>query len=211
VLPGADRMYPDTDTPPFAIPETRVPELRSRLASEATPDRVSRYLALGLSPRAAEILADAPWATLFDAVVPVAGEHAARLADALARRIPHRWRRSGDRSLPGASRLRTLVAAVGSGSLRPAALVPALDAILDEPDVPVEEIVGRFLPRPDDDARIEEELAAALTRAAAGRLASASHEARVRFVMGEVMRPLRGRVDGRAVHARVQAGLTAEP
>ena len=50
VLPGPDRMYPDTDTPPTCLTPEQVESIREHLP-ERPWERDERYLALGLSPQ----------------------------------------------------------------------------------------------------------------------------------------------------------------
>src|SRR5690606_16019948 len=75
ILPGADRMYPDTDTPPLPIPDPLVAEVEARLP-ETPWSRRERYEALGLDAAAARRLGSAPWAGAFDALAPGAGDAA---------------------------------------------------------------------------------------------------------------------------------------
>jgi len=65
ILPGPDRMYPDTDLPPLAITEEHMEQIRSRLP-ETPWDREERYLEMGLSPTAAHLMSTADEKDLFD-------------------------------------------------------------------------------------------------------------------------------------------------
>jgi glutamyl-tRNA(Gln) amidotransferase subunit E len=94
VLPGPDRMYPDTDTPPLPIADTVVAHIQARLG-EAPWAREDRYRRLGLDTRAARHLAAAPWADLFDHVAPEAGDVARTVAAAMEKRIPYHERLRG--------------------------------------------------------------------------------------------------------------------
>jgi glutamyl-tRNA(Gln) amidotransferase subunit E len=68
ILPGPDRMYPDTDSPPVAITQERVRRIRSGIV-EAPWTREERYVELGLSANLASELAISKWAKLFDRLV----------------------------------------------------------------------------------------------------------------------------------------------
>lgn len=68
VLPGAERMYPDTDLPPLAIEQTRLDRIKVRLP-EFIWDRQARYHELGLSEELASQLCVSPRAGLFDRLV----------------------------------------------------------------------------------------------------------------------------------------------
>jgi len=68
ILPGADRMYPDTDSPPVAITPQRLERLK-----EATPDpsyiRDERWKKLGLSDHMVYSLGRSRYALMFDRLV----------------------------------------------------------------------------------------------------------------------------------------------
>jgi glutamyl-tRNA(Gln) amidotransferase subunit E len=64
ILPGPDRMYPDTDMPPVALSEERIERAKSRLP--LTPwERRAYYRGLGLSPEIIEDLVSNPRSLLF--------------------------------------------------------------------------------------------------------------------------------------------------
>jgi len=65
VLPGADRMYPDTDTPPVAIDEADIRALRAKHPVLPGP-RYEANRAMGLSAELSKNLAGSPRAALFD-------------------------------------------------------------------------------------------------------------------------------------------------
>jgi glutamyl-tRNA(Gln) amidotransferase subunit E len=65
ILPGADRMYPDTDLPPLAITEDRIERIRLILA-ERPWDCEERYRGMGLAPEMAARLAISNERRLFD-------------------------------------------------------------------------------------------------------------------------------------------------
>jgi len=68
VLPGAERMYPDTDLPPMAITRERLDRISARLP-EFVWDREARYKAHGLSDEFARPLSFSKRADLFDRLV----------------------------------------------------------------------------------------------------------------------------------------------
>jgi glutamyl-tRNA(Gln) amidotransferase subunit E len=213
ILPGPDRMYPDTDTPPLPIPDRTVAEVRAQLA-ETPWDRQSRYEGLGIERRMARRLASAVWKDLFDGVAPAAGEPARRLAGALEKRLPfHMRRRRGSRprhstELPPVSRLAPLVRALERAEIRPEALVWAIDGVLADPERPVEEVLARLRPHSGDDARLAE-LARHVASSAPARNGK-SREVVVRWGMGEVMLELMGRVAPDHVKKRLDEALGQE-
>ncbi len=206
ILPGADRMYPDTDTPPLPIADALIERVVAELP-ETPWARADRYTGLGLDVREAQRLSAAPWADLFDDVAPEAGDVARTLARALQHRLPFHARRSGA-APPSPERLRPLVRALEDGDLLPAAMEPALDALVTGPEVAAAEIVARFRASPEAATDVETRIPDAAARAR--NLGPAEPAAAVRRAMGEVMRGYHGRVDAADVRRRVVAALGFE-
>lgn len=215
ILPGADRMYPDTDTPPLPIPDATIAEVRAQMGK--TPwDRQIGYEGLEVEGRMAARLAVAPWADLFDEVAPKAGEAARRLAGALEKQIPHHLRKRGRPRRPDwgegpldifgpAERIAPLVRALESGTIRPEGLVWAIDGVLENPDQPVEEILAQFRARPKD----QETLSLTLQDVAkeSSGMKGRSPEILMRWAMGEVMRRFFGRLDPAMVREKLSEAL----
>jgi glutamyl-tRNA(Gln) amidotransferase subunit E len=197
ILPGPDRMYPDTDTPPLPIPDSMIAEVGAQRA-EKPWDRQARYECLGIERRMARALATSVWKDLFDEIAPAQGEPARRLAGTLEKRLPfHLRRRRGARArypreLPDAARLAPLVRALEANEIRPEALVSAVDDALRRPDRTLEDILAEYRPQAGDEARLQQ-LAAEV--AAAGRaMPGRSRDVLMRWGMGPLMNELGGRV-----------------
>ena len=211
ILPGPDRMYPDTDTPPLPIPDRMVSEVRARLP-EAPWVREARYRRIGLDARAARVLAVAVWADLFDEIVPAEGESARRLAGVLEKRIPfHSRRMRGAKprlaeELPPATRLAPAVRALEAGEILPEALTRLVDELLENLDRPVEEVLGRYRRRPGDEERLRAALKAAELRAPLV-LDGRSPDVKLRWAMGQVAPSFLGKVAPLEAEARLIAAL----
>ena len=65
ILPGPDRMYPDTDHPPVKITDDRVENIRRQLG-ERLWDKTARWEKMGLHAEQVAALALSPYADLFD-------------------------------------------------------------------------------------------------------------------------------------------------
>ncbi|MEJ2720502.1 MAG: Glu-tRNA(Gln) amidotransferase subunit GatE [bacterium] len=92
ILPGPDRMYPDTDLPPIALPAERVEAARKQMPRPPW-ERETRYVDLGLPGDVVDTLVVSPRAHLFDRIVDelgvppmVAGVFVAQHAKSLSRR-----------------------------------------------------------------------------------------------------------------------------
>ncbi|MDY0063035.1 MAG: Glu-tRNA(Gln) amidotransferase subunit GatE [Myxococcota bacterium] len=201
ILPGPDRMYPDTDLPPRAIAETLLAEIRARLP-EPVWEREAWYRELGLPPDVIGPLAQSPFAALFRELVRELGLAPRPVAEALIR-TGTRLRREGRplraELIPA---LRQLLVAFGQGRLLREVLTAALRDLVD---------TGRFtadaLPAPADVTEVERQVQEALGRLTAppGPLPAPEH--RLRAGMGLAMASLRGRVPGRQVRDLLAARL----
>jgi Glu-tRNA(Gln) amidotransferase subunit E-like FAD-binding protein len=217
VLPGPDRMYPDTDTPPLPIADHTVLEVRDALP-ETPWRREERYREVGLDPLAARRLAGAPWADLFDAAAPADPGTARRLARVLGKRVPFHARRAridlerDDEGLEAIGlapeRVVPVVRAVEAGALLPRSLELALDDLAAEPRAPAAGILARYQPRDDDPGELEALVDHVAARAAA--LAGKPPAAVMRWAMGEVMRRQWGRADAAVVRDRLERALFHE-
>lgn len=209
ILPGADRMYPDTDTPPKAVPDAWVEEARARKPELPWARRV-RYEALGLPAEMAHRLAgEASLYLLFDALDPSAGPVARRVATALLKR-PVRWRRRRAGEAGAApERLKPLADALARGEMRPEGFERAFERALAEPERAPEELLAAYRPGADDAAAIERAITVAVERCRP--LADRPRAGVLRWAMGLVMREWLGKADPHEVAARLAERLGAEP
>lgn len=67
ILPGPDRMYPDTDLPPIPIAEDRLNRIESNLP-ELPHIQYKKYKSMGLSDQNAKMLVNSSWRKLFEYV-----------------------------------------------------------------------------------------------------------------------------------------------
>lgn len=202
VLPGADRMYPDTDLPPKKIPDERVEQVRVRLP-ELPWHRRDRYVEAGLPEQVADRLSVSPRAPLFDRLAPRAPQHARRLATLLTERFRHLQRKGLAVERVDEAFLERALVLVAAGGLHPSGL-PALveHRIRHGHDADPEDLTGRVGLKPATEAEVERAVTAATTELPAASFPNP--DAAWRGTMGRVMERLRGRVDGAAVGTRVR-------
>jgi glutamyl-tRNA(Gln) amidotransferase subunit E len=211
ILPGPDRMYPDTDTPPLPLPDPLVAGIQARLP-ETPWDRESRYLRLGLPAESAHHLATAPWAGLFDRLAPTPGRTARRLATTLRHRLPFHARHGAIPDLEAtttlAPRLGPVVRALETARILDHAFPLALDQTIAHPDRTVEYILASLRPCAADDAALAARIADVAARAPS-LLPDRPPATVLRWAMGEVMGPFRGRADPERVRHRLTALLSS--
>jgi glutamyl-tRNA(Gln) amidotransferase subunit E len=202
ILPGPDRMYPDTDTPPLPISEGWMSDAGARIG--VLPwQREDSLVARGLDAHQARMLAANQWGELLEKVCPDDQPVLARrLGYALLHRLPrHCGRRGGSAPSPG--RLRPLCEAALE---RPALMEGfdyALDQLLEEESIDASEIVARF--RPADDEEIDSAVRSAMEARPSVR--TDEPPALMRWALGHVMARLRGRALADEVRQRLSRAL----
>jgi glutamyl-tRNA(Gln) amidotransferase subunit E len=194
ILPGADRMYPDTDLPPKGITADRLQAVREKLPLGYW-DRGSRYRALGVPDDLVRPLTVSPHAPLFEEATG-ALTVAPKIAAAVLAQYPRRLHREGigtERLTAGL--LREILLAHRSGGLAKEGLYEAVRAAAR---------TGRFSPAELPPPCAERELADVIHDVLA-KTAGAIRRPEKTFaiIMGLVMARLRGRIDGARVAERV--------
>jgi len=194
ILPGPQRMYPDTDLPPIRVTQERVATIRATLP---TPwwERVAQLHAMGIPGDSVEGLAISHLAPLVDE--PATHKLSpARVAEIL-HRIPRRLVREGIRMEQlSIDAMRSLIECVVSGKLAREGIVHALRQIA----------AGTFnanvLPPLITTKQLAPHLAAARARVASHHLYN-DKNAEI-LVMDLVMDEVRGRIRGEDVHAEIR-------
>jgi glutamyl-tRNA(Gln) amidotransferase subunit E len=200
ILPGADRMYPDTDTPPMPIPDAWMSAVRAA-RPERGFEREARYRARGLNPTAAHRLSRALWSGLFDQLQT--GDHAANIESILQHSFPGHLRRG--KPLPDSDRLQPWSNAIIEGWLLPEAARPALERILAEPGVASADVLARYRTPLDRDHL--ENVVASLGDELDG-VRSTNEEARLRWAMGRIRGKWLGHYRAPIVRDRIRQMLS---
>ncbi|MEQ9500702.1 MAG: Glu-tRNA(Gln) amidotransferase subunit GatE [Deltaproteobacteria bacterium] len=195
ILPGPERMYPDTDTPPLPIPDVWLEDNAAHMAPRPW-EREDRYLADGVTPALARQLASSVHAPTYEALAPKTKDAAVRVAAILVGRLRRLNTIEPERVAP-------LVRAVEAGTLLPEALDLAFLRVRDGEKA--ETVLRDFEVARDPDARLSE--AVAKVEAAKKAVLTKDVEARCRWAMGLVMPDLIGRVARTTVEARVREVL----
>lgn len=203
ILPGADRMYPDTDTPPAPIADELVERVQLHMP-ERPWEKEARFMALGLQASAARRLVDAAWCELFEELSPPEGALARRIAFALEKRIPHWWRSSGEDTLPSVDRLRPWVEALEQGRVRTEACERILDLLLRDA-ASFSSILAHFEQEPGDQTQLQEALDSLAGQR--GELRERDEAPVLRWAMGRLMPTFLGRMAPDEVRDRAKLAL----
>jgi glutamyl-tRNA(Gln) amidotransferase subunit E len=198
ILPGPDRMYPDTDLPPKKVTEERLAAIRGALPVPVWT-REAFYHDLHVPEDVVKPLAMSRFAGLFDTLVKDWKIGPTLAAVALVQ-FPRRLRRKGlDASALTEDKLKKIFELYRSGRIPREAIFLAMSGALDA-DGPPPAAAGA-------------EIAAAVRRAVAGLDGLKVHNPAKKdhVLMGLVMTELRGRADGAAVAAAVREHLKEKP
>ena len=214
VLPGAERMYPDTDLPPLAIEEPMRDEIMSRLPKYFW-DREKQYKKMGLPLDTIGLLSISSRVTLFDRLVDELKVDPVFAAVVLVQRAIA-WRRAG---LPIASMPDDLIYSVfklhADRQLSREGVQAMITHILRQP-VSFQEQAMSTLPEltrelgfaPATESQIREAVQQVIEEHSTDSFPSDCQ--RFNYMMGTLMRKLFGRADGRllAQYLSKETGLS---
>jgi len=190
ILPGADRMYPDTDLPPKTITPERLAAIRAGLPANILR-REARYRAIGVPQDLVLQLSASPYAGVFETAVEAYGIDP-KLASLVLLHYPKRLRRKGLVVGPSAAGLFDgVLAAVGKKRLYKEGIPAVLERAFAA-DMEIESILPAA-GSVDDVVRDAHRIA--------GMLKGPRYRdprRRQRRAMGLLMAEWRGRVDGSA-------------
>jgi glutamyl-tRNA(Gln) amidotransferase subunit E len=215
VLPGADRMYPDTDLPPLAIRAERLERVRAGLP-EPVWERAARYRDLRLPGDTVHPLTDPRWGALFDRVRTQFGLDPVFLAVTLVQRLRDLRRRFVPVDTLTDDEITAVLEAYAKGLLSREGVVGVLRLVAEHPPVPgasgparVAAVFADHRLTPLGPGEVEQALAIVL-----GRLDCRwfkKPQQKCRWLTGELMHELRGRLSGaealRLVHERLRVPL----
>jgi len=200
ILPGPDRMYPDTDSPPTAIRDEAVAAIRDRLPVLPWV-RKERYAGLGLSGIVLARISESPHAPLFDKLLE-AGVSPALAAAVLLDLTTHFIRLGGSKVELNDDLLLALFNDFAGGNFAKEGFRLIFERAALEGCSNMGGIVRTINPEPVGN----DEIAARITDAAgtASLRTDLPRPARLRLAMGAVMETLRGRVDGTTLFREVE-------
>ena len=226
ILPGADRMYPDTDLPPLALTPERIERMRTRLP-EPPWERADRYTKYKLPQDMLDVLVVSRRAPLFDRLVeklgigPVlAGAFLSQHATALRREgldldllsdelvaAVFKAHAQGRLAREGIIEvLRWMISSSGDTSGKPAAFGDTADPL--EADRRVHAATEALGYLPAAPKKVQSMAAAAVEQTDLPKTVN-TIEKRKRFLMGVLMATLRGCADGRRVSETLDEALAA--
>ena len=194
ILPGPDRMYPDTDLPPLAIREDRLKRIENNLP-EKSYDKEKRWRNLGVKDEIIKPLAISDKASVFDRIITGNKVDPNSVGVVLTQTLKSLRRKGFSVEKINDDNLVEMFSLYSEGRFAREALPKILEKLCNSPDnKPVMQILDElnFLPVSEDEAKefaIEE-------IEKADSIQFKSDQQRLDYLMGEIMRKLRGRIAG---------------
>ncbi len=210
VLPGAERMYPDTDLPPMAIAADRVERIRRQLPV-CVWERKERLLAMGLPADVVEPLCISPRAGLFERITSETGVDPTFASVVLVQRFTAMRREGLDPTVLADEAVEHIFAAYAEGRLAREGVCEALRRLLrprvggDENVTTVAVVVAALVGEPVSGVALDQLIDVRLADVDEACYSTAAKK--YRSLMGGLMRELIGRVEGREVSLRLGVAL----
>ncbi len=211
VLPGAERMYPDTDLPPLAIRQERLDRIAARLP-EFVWDREARYHALGLPSDVLPALSAPRLAALFDRLTGELGLPPRFVAVLLGQRLKALRRRGVPVETLTPEEIYAVCAAHAKGRLSREGVPVVLRLAAEHAPVAggaeaarVAAVFAEHNFTPLTDAELDEAISRRLARLDSRKFATPQQKAR--FLCGLILDDYVGRIPAAQVVQRVAARL----
>ena len=204
-LPGRNRMYPETDVPPVPVSPERIARLRAALPERPEAERARLVTAHALAPEVVRQLQRADETGRFEELVRL-GHPAGLVARLLTQDIPAAEQTTGESATPEipAPVLADLLDAVRRGAIAKEGVQPVLIAFLaGAPSIDSAIEKAGLTAGPADDLSVLAERV--VERNAA--MVDARGDGAVSPLMGDLMKELRGRRDGRAVAEALRVAI----
>ena len=197
ILPGPDRMYPDTDTPPLTIHSDQVEQIRSQLP-ERPWEREERYHSLRLPDHWVSHLVGSPRAGLFDRLVADNGISPKSAAIVLVDLLTHYRRMGGSEEQLSDNDLDALFDHFRDGDFAKEGFRMLLEESARQGSTDWMKLMKELHIEPVDDDEVERIVVEAVDFFEENARSTFA-DAQFRLVVGNAMERLRGRIDGATV------------
>jgi len=197
ILPGPNRMYPDTDLPPKRITAERLEAIRTGLPPRI-PEREAWYKKIGVPADLVESLSVSGQAPLFETAVKEWGLPA-KLASVVLVQYPKRLKKKGfPAPLQDGGLFEAVLQAVRDRKLYPEGILPVLEGALS-----TGRPLAEWLPRPGDPAELAQDISRTVESVRSKKIKSKDGRGPARHAMGLLMREWRGRASGSDIARRL--------
>jgi glutamyl-tRNA(Gln) amidotransferase subunit E len=204
LLPGPDRMYPDTDSPPHALSPERIEEAKKRVPI-APWIREEIYCVHGLPEDVIYRLAISPLAELYDSVVETDLIKPQLAGEVLTRRLIHLRRKRVNVDLLSEKHLHLILHSLGKGLIFREGLDKLMIAWIESPELTFDQLLEKLGWVKADEKMIQTTIDFAIEKAKS--MNPRAEENVLPLAMGIAMRQLEGRASGKVVFEKIEAAI----
>jgi glutamyl-tRNA(Gln) amidotransferase subunit E len=202
ILPGPNRMYPDTDLPPKDVSAERLARIQAGLPPRIT-SRERWYREIGVPGDLIERLSASPYAPLFEKSVKEWGL-SPKLASVLLSQYPKRLKKKGmPVPLLDGGMMEDTLKALKDRRLFKEGILPLLEQALVSG-----QSIDQLLPSPGTALELKESIVQ--TAESLSNKKMKDDQSLIRLAMGRLMQKWRGRIDGAKVADRLARYLNKE-
>lgn len=198
ILPGPDRMYPDTDLPPIPLSEELIRKVQAQLP-ELPWERENRYQKMGLPEDVIKNLIISPYASLFDRIVNELKIEPIIVGTVLTRQFKH-WQRKGFNLQKLSSDTIFKIFQFLSEQIIVKSAIPFLFKEILNNDISVIDLSHKYLKI--DANQLMQRIKNFINNKTLPKFSA--NEKKYRYVMGIIMEELKYRVDGKLVAEKVK-------
>ena len=202
ILPGPDRMYPDTDSPPTQISEEHLDHIRTRLP-ERIWDREKRLEKLGLSKQLVKSLSISKNIKVFNKIVENLNVNPILIAVTLEEKMKWLRRKGKNVDLISDKNLYQLFEILNDNKYSKEAIPTILDFLTDNPDKDVMKAIEELGIKPMSIEELKNIVNEVLTQYSNPK----KNNIPFKKVMGDIMKFARNRIDGKLVKEVVENKL----
>lgn len=196
-LPGAARMYPETDIPPVVISDELLDKIRAELP-EAYEDRIARYIKeYKLSEEMASQMVSSNWPDFFEEAVKETGAAPSIIANTLLGTLKEQKREGIPVENVTEEKLSGIFESAGDGKISKEAIPEVIKELAKNPQKTVEEVTKKQF-----GAFGEKEISKIVQKIIKERESFVKEKGLTSLgpLMGPVMGEVRGRADGKLVN-----------
>jgi len=207
ILPGANRMYPDTDHPPVPIEEEHIAKIKLTL-SERPWERANRYKRIGLSDHLINELLDSDYKNIFDRIASDVAVNPTLIAKTLVEDIKWVKRLGYDIKKLTDERLLDMFRAYEKG-LFPKDIIPSIIILAIQEEGNIEEILVSKGIKIIDEGHIKD-IVYEVVIANNQEKVKKDEGAYFHYLMGKAMRKLFSKAEGSKIAQIMKQTLTSE-
>ena len=195
ILPGPNRMYPDTDTPPTPISEKSLEQIKNRMPDPLW-DTEKRLEALGLPHFLVQSLSISKNLRIFDRIIKTLKINPMLVAVALEETLKSLQRKENNMQRPSDETLYQVFQSLSEKHFSKEALPTILSFLMKNPEKTVSEALTELKITPLTVDELKDVVDEVIGKCSSSRKVDCTFD----MIMGESMKVARNRIDGKTVH-----------